>query len=126
MGRQSLNSARIALNALMAEQNRDREALQRMANHCTRMIETLQSMREQEEERIDAEAAERKSALRKMFDDLVAFEEERRDRLSAHISDLNGDLSLDDDLPVDGHNGATAQHEVPRTNGMGDRGEQQA
>jgi hypothetical protein len=119
MGRQSLNSARVALNALIAEQNRDREALQRMANHCTKMIETLQSMREQEEERIDAEAAERKSALRKMFEDLVALEEERRERLSAHISDLNGELSLDDDLLFDGHEVATERHEEHRTNGMG-------
>jgi hypothetical protein len=119
MGRQSLNSARVALNALIAEQNRDREALQRMANHCTKMIDTLQSMREQEEERIDAEAAERKSALRKMFEDLVALEEERRERLSAHISDLNGELSLDDDLQFDGHEIATERHEEHRTNGMG-------
>ncbi len=119
MGRQSLNSARVALNALIAEQNRDREALQRMANHCTKMIDTLQSMREQEEERIDAEAAERKSALRKMFEDLVALEEERRERLSAHISDLNGELSLDDDLQFDGHEIATDRHEEHRTNGMG-------
>lgn len=108
MARQSLESARTVLNALMLEQTRDRDALQRLMNHCGKMVETLQSMREQEELRIDAEAAERKAAARKMFGELIAVEQDRKERLSLHISDIGGDETLDDDLAGNGHGGENA------------------
>jgi hypothetical protein len=111
MARQSLESAKLVLNALMLEQARDRDALQRLMNHCSKMIETLQSMREQEEVRIDAEAAERKAAARKIFGELIAVEQDRKERLSLHIGDISGDGSLDDDLAANGHNSEKARPE---------------
>lgn len=111
MARQSLESARVVLNALMLEQTRDRDALQRLFNHSGKMVETLQSMREQEELRIDAEAAERKAAARKMFGELIAVEQDRRERLAAHISDLSGDRPMDEELGVNGHNSGKARPE---------------
>ena len=109
MARQSLESARMVLNALMLEQSRDRDALQRLLNHCSKMVETLQSMREQEEVRIDAEAAERKAAARKMFGELIAVEQDRKERLALHISDISGDGTLEDDLAGNGHNSGNAR-----------------
>lgn len=111
MARQSLESAKVVLNALMLEQARDREALQRLMSHCSKMIETLQSMREQEEVRIDAEAAERKAAARKIFGDLIAVEEDRKERLSQHIGDICGEGTLEDDFSVNGHNSSNARPE---------------
>ncbi len=111
MARQSLESAKTVLNALMLEQTRDRDALQRLLNHCSKMVETLQRMREQEEVRIDAEAAERKAAARKMFGELIAVEQDRKERLSLHISDISGEHAMDDDIPANGHNSAHARPE---------------
>jgi len=111
MARQSLESAKVVLNALMLEQTRDRDALQRLLNHCGKMVETLQSMREQEEVRIDAEAAERKAAARKMFGELIAVEQDRKERLSLHISDLSGEQTMDDELAANGHNSEHARPE---------------
>jgi hypothetical protein len=111
MARQSLESAKAVLNALMLEHTRDRDALQRLLNHCGKMVETLQSMREQEEVRIDAEAAERKAAARKIFGELIAVEQDRKERLSLHISDLSGESTMDDDLGADGHNSEKAKPE---------------
>jgi hypothetical protein len=54
MARQSIESAKVVLNALMLEQARDREALQRLMSHCAKMVETLHNMREQEEDDPDA------------------------------------------------------------------------
>ena len=111
MARQSLESAKTVLNALMLEQTRDRDALQRLLNHCGKMVETLQSMREQEELRIDAEAAERKAAARKIFGDLIAVEQDRKERLSLHISDISGESTMDDEFAANGHNSAKASAE---------------
>ena len=108
MARQSLESAKLVLNALTLEQTRDRESLQRLLNHCGKMVETLQSMREQEELRIDAEAAERKAAARKMFGELIAVELDRKERLSMHISDISGEQTMDDDVAANGHDSETA------------------
>jgi hypothetical protein len=111
MARQSLESAKVVLNALMLEQARDREALQGLMSHCTKMIETLDSMREQEEARIESEAAERKAAARKIFGDLIAVEEDRRERLSKHISDIAGEAAVGDESAADGHNSEKASPE---------------
>jgi hypothetical protein len=111
MARQSLESAKSVLNALMVEQTRDRDSLQRLLNHCAKMIETLQNMREQEEVRIDAEAAERKAAARKMFGELIAVEQDRKERLAQHISDISGDAVLEEEVPVNGHNSGKARPE---------------
>ncbi|MFW6077432.1 MAG: hypothetical protein ACOC71_06750 [Hyphomicrobiales bacterium] len=111
MPRQSLESAKTVLNALMLEQTRDRDALQRLATHSGKMIETLQNMREQEEVRIDAEAAERKAAARKMFADLIAVEQDRKERLSQQISDISGETTMDDELDANGHNSEKANPE---------------
>ncbi len=96
MARVSLETAKIVIDSLMVEQERDREALRRMMSHTVKMTEVLQSMREQEEQRMDAELAERKAALGKMFDQLIAAEEERKDRLSRHIADIDGEELLED------------------------------
>lgn len=109
MARQSLESAKVVLNALMLEQARDREALQGLMSHCTKMIETLQNMRVEEEARIDSEAAERKAAARKIFGDLIAVEEERKERLSLHISDIAGEAAGGDDSAASGHNSDKAR-----------------
>ena len=111
MARQSVESAKTVLNALMLEQTRDRDALQRLMSHCGKMIETLQSMREQEEMRIDAEAAERKAAVRKMFGELIAVEQDRKERLSLHISDISGEASMDEVPAANGHNNGRARPE---------------
>ena len=111
MARQSLESAKMVLNALMLEQTRDRDALQRLLNHCGKMVETLQNMREQEEVRIDAEAAERKAAARKMFGELIAVEQDRKERLAQHISDLSGEGALEEEGAANGHNSKKATAE---------------
>ena len=111
MARQSIESAKVVLNALMLEQARDREALHRLMSHCAKMVETLHNMREQEEARIEAEAAERKAAARKIFGDLIAVEQDRKERLSLHISDISGETTMDDELAADGHNSEKASPE---------------
>lgn len=111
MARQSLESTRMALNALMMEQTRDRDALQRLMNHCSKMVDTLQSMLKQEEARIETEAAERKVAARKMFGELIAVEQERKERLSLHISDISGDATTKDDRAGNGHDSEDAEPE---------------
>jgi hypothetical protein len=111
MARQSIESAKVVLNALMLEQARDREALQRLMSHCAKMVDTLHNMREQEEARIEAEAAERKAAARKIFGELIAVEEDRKERLSLHISDINGDVTMDDGIAGSGHNSDRARSE---------------
>ena len=90
MARSSIESAKNVINSLLSEQERDRENLSRMLVHCEKMTEHLQMLRDEEEHRIDAEGQERKQALRKMFNQLISIEQERRDRLSAHIADLDG------------------------------------
>jgi hypothetical protein len=101
MARVSLETAKIVIDSLMTEQERDREALRRMMNHTTKMVEVLQNMREQEERRMDTELSERKAALRSMFGQLIAAEEERRERLSRHIADIDGEEALENDLAAD-------------------------
>ena len=117
MARQSIESAKVVLNALMLEQTRDRESLQRLMSHCAKMVETLQNMREQEEVRIDAEAAERKAAARKMFGELIAVEQDRKERLASHISDISGESAPEDELAPNGHNSARARPEELNGNG---------
>jgi hypothetical protein len=90
MSRLSVETAKSVINSLLSEQERDREYLQRMMVHSEKMTEHLVKMRDEEESRIDAEAAERKSALRRMFAQLLTVEEERRQRLEQHLADLNG------------------------------------
>jgi hypothetical protein len=97
MARVSLETAKIVIDSLMTEQERDREALRRMMSHTVKMMEVLQNMREQEERRMDTELAERKAALRKMFGQLIAAEEERKERLSRHIADIDGEDGLEEE-----------------------------
>jgi hypothetical protein len=96
MARSSIESAKNVINTLLSEQERDRENLNRMLIHCEKMTEHLQMLRDEEEHRIDAEGQERKQALRKMFNQLISIEQERRDRLAAHIADLDGQGTLKD------------------------------
>jgi hypothetical protein len=109
MARVSLETAKIVIDSLMTEQERDREALQRMISHCVKMMEVLTNLREQEERRMDSEIAERKAALRKMFGQLIAAEEERKERLNRHIADIEGEGTLEEDLGMEGHNSANVQ-----------------
>jgi transcription antitermination factor NusG len=94
MPRPSVESAKQFISTLLSEQERDREHLQRMLAHSEKMTEYLQMMRDEEEQRIDAEAAERKAATRKLFSQLIAVEEERKDRISLHIADIEGQRML--------------------------------
>jgi hypothetical protein len=100
MARTSIESAKAVINSLLSEQERDRENLNRMLVHCEKMTEHLQMLRDEEEHRIDAEGNERKQALRKMFNQLISIEQERRDRLAAHIADLDGQGLLKDEAPA--------------------------
>jgi len=90
MARVSVESAKAVITTLLNEQERDRDNLQRMLSHSQKMTEALQVMRDQEEHRIDTEAAERKAALRRLFGQLLAVEEERKERLAMHIADIDG------------------------------------
>jgi hypothetical protein len=90
MARVSVDAAKAVIASLLSEQERDRENLQRMIAHSEKMIAHLQVMRDEEERRVDAEAAERKQAIRTMFAQLITVEEERGERLNLHIADLDG------------------------------------
>src|SRR5207237_10823623 len=70
MARVSVESAKAVITTLLSEQERDRDSLQRMLSHSQKMTEALLVMRDQEEHRIDTEAAERKAALRRRFGQL--------------------------------------------------------
>ena len=96
MARVSVESAKAVITTLLSEQERDRDSLQRMLSHSQKMTEALLVMRDQEEHRIDTEAAERKAALRRLFGQLLAVEDERKERLSMHIADIDGgDTSME-------------------------------
>ncbi len=90
MARVSVESAKAVITTLLGEQERDRDNLQRMLSHSQKMSEALLVMRDQEEHRIDTEAAERKAALRRLFGQLLAVEDERKERLAMHIADIDG------------------------------------
>lgn len=96
MARVSVKSAKAVISTLLSEQERDRDNLQRMLSHSQKMSEALLVMRDQEEHRIDTEAAERKAALRRLFGQLLAVEDERKERLAMHIADIDGsDTSME-------------------------------
>ena len=96
MARVSVESAKAVISTLLSEQERDRDNLQRMLSHSQKMSEALLVMRDQEEHRIDTEAAERKAALRRLFGQLLAVEDERKERLAMHIADIDGsDTSME-------------------------------
>ena len=78
MARISIESAKSIIGTLLNEQERDRDNLQRMLSHSQKMSEALALMRDQEEHRIDTEAAERKANLRRLFGQLLAVEDEAR------------------------------------------------
>ena len=90
MARVSVESAKAVITTLLGEQERDRDNLQRMLSHSQEMSEALLVMRDQEEHRIDTEAAGRKAALRRLFGQLLAVEDERKERLAMHIADIDG------------------------------------
>jgi hypothetical protein len=90
MARVSVETAKSVITSLLSEQERDRENLLRMLAHSEKMIGHLQLMRDEEEARIDTEANERKQSVRKMFAQLIAVEEERKERLQMHVADIEG------------------------------------
>lgn len=90
MPRTSIETAHRVIETLLNEQNRDRDNLQRMLVHSEKMSEHLTRMRDEEESRADAEAAERKASIRKMFASLLTVEDERRQRLNQQIADIAG------------------------------------
>lgn len=96
MPRASIETAKTVIASLLNEQERDRESLQRLFDHSEKMIAHLQAMRDEEEVRIDAEANERKQAMRRIFTQLTTVEEERRERLQLHIADLAGQKLMND------------------------------
>src|SRR5437762_62583 len=65
MARVSVESAKAVITTLLSEQERDRDSLQRMLSHSQKMTEALLVMRDQEEHRIDTEAAEPASKQRR-------------------------------------------------------------
>lgn len=90
MARTSIETAHQVIATLLNEQNRDRDNLQRMLVHSEKMSEHLTRMRDEEEARVDVEAAERKAGIHKMFASLLTVEEERRQRLNQQIADIAG------------------------------------
>ena len=100
MARISVESAKTVINSLLSEQDRDREYLQRMMAHSQKMTEHLAKMREEEDGRIEAEAAERKAASHRLFDQLLSVEEERRMRLDQHLADIEGMVGASPELPA--------------------------
>jgi hypothetical protein len=118
MARTSVESAQAVISTLLSEQERDRENLQRMLAHSEKMMEYLQMMREEEEQRIEAEASERKQAMRKMFSQLLAVEEERKERIALHIADLDGQKTLVDEEDEEHKlaNGKPPQQRLPAAN----------
>jgi hypothetical protein len=95
MARTSIETAHQVIESLLSEQNRDRDNLQRMLVHSEKMSEHLTRMRDEEESRVDAEAAERKVGINKMFGSLLTVEEERRQRLNQQIADIAGLETID-------------------------------
>jgi hypothetical protein len=98
MARTSVETAHQVIESLLSEQNRDRDNLQRMLVHSEKMSEHLTRMRDEEEARADAEAAERKASIHKMFGSLLTVEEERRQRLNQQIADIAGLDTADADM----------------------------
>jgi hypothetical protein len=96
MARISIESAKSIIGTLLNEQERDRDNLQRMLSHSQKMSEALALMRDQEEHRIDTEAAERKANLRRLFGQLLAVEDERKERLALQIAEIEGNTALAD------------------------------
>jgi hypothetical protein len=90
MARISVETAKSVIVSLLSEHERDRESLQRLIDHSDKMIAHLQVMRDDEENRIESDASERKQNVRRMFAQLVSVEEERRERLQIHIADIDG------------------------------------
>ena len=115
MPRASLESAKIVVGNLLAEQDRDREFMQGLLNHTVKMADQLAVMREHEERRIDEDAAERKAEIRSLFNQLLAFEVERQERLERYLADIEGahehveQQSNGEDAPV--QNGANGHAE---------------
>lgn len=96
MARTSIETAHQVIETLLNEQNRDRDNLQRMLVHSEKMSEHLTRMRDEEVQRVETEAAERKAAIHKMFASLLTVEEERRQRLNQQIADIAGlDATVD-------------------------------
>jgi hypothetical protein len=90
MARISVETAKSVLNTLMSEQERDREHLQRMMSHSEKLSDHLTKLRDEELFRIDEDTAERKENVRRLFNQLLTVEEERRQRLQSHILDIEG------------------------------------
>ena len=90
MARASLETAKIVVGNLLAEQDRDREFMQGLLNHTVKMADQLAVMREHEERRIDEEAAQRKAEIHSLFTQLMTFEAERQQRLESYLADIDG------------------------------------
>ncbi len=95
MARASLESAKNILGFLTAEHERDREFVQGLLAHTVKTLDHLAVMREQEERRIDEEAAERKAEFRRLFNQLIAAESERQQRLEKYLADLEGQYEME-------------------------------
>lgn len=89
MARASLETAKIVVGNLLAEQDRDREFMQGLLNHTVKMADQLAVMREHEERRIDEEAAQRKAEIHSLFTQLMTFEAERQQRLESYLADID-------------------------------------
>lgn len=100
MARASLETAKIVVGNLLAEQDRDREFMQGLLNHTVKMADQLAVMREHEERRIDEEAAQRKAEIHSLFTQLMTFEAERQQRLESYLADIDGQFD-ETDAPAD-------------------------
>ena len=89
MARASLEVAKTVVGNLIAEHDRDREFIQGLLNHTVKMADQLAIMREQEERRIDEEAAQRKAEIHSLFTQLLTFEAERQQRLETYLAEIN-------------------------------------
>lgn len=100
MARASLETAKIVVGNLLAEQDRDREFMQGLLNHTVKMADQLAVMREHEERRIDEEAAQRKAEIHSLFTQLMTFEAERQQRLESYLADIDSPQQDVTDAPA--------------------------
>ncbi len=94
MARESLATAQSLVETILNEQQHDRDLLQGMLNHSHRMIESLQSLLEREDQKLETEFQKKKAAARKLFRELISNEEERSDMLSDQLAAVEGQPNI--------------------------------
>lgn len=92
MARLSLKTAQALVDTIAEEHQQDRRILQTMLDHSTEMVNALNDMLIQEQDKLEAEFRERKSSVRAMFEQLITNEQDRSERLAQQLTDLSGEV----------------------------------